>query len=196
MTLLWVLLFLAEYPEYQKAIREEVEAALGPDDVPTLEHRPRCNLLQAFILEVMRFRPIIPLGVGHKTITDTELAGHKIKKDVAISFSLEACLLDKDIWGDPEVFRPERFLNENCKFNPKPNQYFVPFGGGRRVCLGEKLATANSFLIVSGILHQTKGQLIVLPGGPGSVNLRPATDKDANARTRPYKLIFTQLGGK
>lgn len=191
LTLLWVFLFLAEYQEYQKAVRQEVEDALGADDLPTLEHRPRCNLLQAFVFEVMRMRPIIPLNVPHKTIVDTELAGHKIKKGVSIMISIEACSMDKEIWGDPKVFRPERFLDENGKFLPKPNPYFVPFGGGRRVCLGEKLATANSFLIMAGLLHQTKGKLITFPGGPGSVDLSPATNSDANVRPRPYKISFT-----
>ena len=190
LTLLWVFLFLAEYPEYQKKIREEVEDALGSDDVPTLEHRPQCNLLQAFVFEVMRFRPIVPLGVPHKTIVDTEIAGHKIKKGVTVMFSLEQCLMDKEIWGDPEVFRPERFLDENNKLSSKRNPFFLPFGSGRRVCLGEKLATANSFLLLTGILHQTKGKLMALPGGPGSVDLSPAVGRDSNIRPRQYKLVF------
>ena len=171
MTLLWVFLFLAEYPEYQKAIRKEVETALGSDEIPTLEHRPGCNLLQAFILESMRIRPIMPLGVPHKTIVDTELAGHKIKKGVTVMISLQAASMDKELWGDPDFFRPERFLDANNKFTPKPNQFFVPFSGGRRVCLGEKLALTNSFLILAGLLHQTKGKLLALAGGPGSVDL-------------------------
>ena len=189
LTLLWVFLLLANFPKYQEAIREEVENAMGSDDLPTLDHRPECNLSQAFLFEAMRFRSIVPVGVPHKTIVDTELAGHKIKKGVTIFVSLEACSMD-ETWEDPEVFRPERFLDENGKFNPKPNQYFVPFGGGRRVCLGEKLATANSFLILAGLLHQTKGQLISLPGGPGSADLRPKPN-DSNVRPRPYKLVLT-----
>ena len=191
MTLLWVLLFLAEYPEYQKKIRQEVEDALGSDDVPTLEHRPQCNLLQAFIFEVMRFRPIVPLGVPRKTIVGTEFAGHKIKKGVTVMISIEDCLMDKDAWGDPEVFRPERFLDENKRFVPKPNNYFVTFGGGRRVCLGEKLATANSFLILAGLLHRTRGQFISLSGGPGSFSLEPSLEHEMNILPVPYKLVIT-----
>lgn len=190
LTLLWVLLFLAEYPKYQKEIREEIELALGPDEIVTLEHRPQCNLLQAFIMETMRFRPILPFGVLRKTIADTELGGHKIKKDVTIIISNESCLIDKEVWGDPEVFRPERFLDENNKLSSKRDPFFVPFGGGRRVCLGEKLGTANSFLILAGLLHQTKGQMMCLPGGPGSVDLKPAVRQDANVRPLPYKLVF------
>ena len=193
LTLWWSLLFFAEYPEYQRKIRQEVEDALGSDDVPTLEHRPQCNLLQAFIFEVMRIRPIIPLGVPHKTIADTEIAGHKIKKNVNVLMSIGSCLMDKETWGDPQVFRPERFLDANNKFNPKPNYFFVPFGGGRRVCLGEKLATANSFLTVAGLMHQTKGHFFTLPGGPGSVNLTPCPKNDSNCRPRPYKLILTPV---
>lgn len=189
-TLHWVLLFLATYPKYQKAIREEVEEALGSDEMPTLEHRPQCNLLQAFISESMRIRPIVPTGVPHKAIADTELAGHKIKKGANILFSLEDCSMDKETWGDPEVFRPERFLDQNGKYNPKPNPYFAPFGGGRRICLGEKLASANSYLIMAGLLHQIRGKLLSLPGGPGGIDLSPRPDSDLNVRPRPYKLVI------
>ena len=193
LTLLWVFLFLAEYPQYQRAIRQEVEDALGSDEMPTLEHRPRCNLLQAFIFETLRMRTILPTGLPHKAVVDTELAGHKIKKNVGVLILLEAGSKDKEAWGDPEVFRPERFLDESGKFVPKPNPLFVPFGSGRRTCLGEKLANANSFLIVSGILHQTKDKLLAFPAGPGSVDLRPTTQSDSNLRPRSYKLVFTPL---
>lgn len=190
-TLLWLFLLLANYPEYQKAIREEVEAAIGPDEIPSPKHRAKCNLLQAFILETMRFKPIVPFGAPHKTIVDTELAGHKIKKDVLVLISIEAGSMDKDIWGDPEVFRPERFLDDKNNFNPKPNQLFLPFGSGRRVCLGEKLATANSFMIVAGFLHQTKGLLMTLPGGPGSADFSPSLDHDNSIHPKPYKVILS-----
>ena len=190
LTLLWILMFLAEYQEHQKSIREEVEAALESDEIPTLEHRPQCNLLQAFIAESMRMRIIVPFGLPHKTIVDTELGGHKIKKDVGILISLEAGSMDKEIWGDPEVFKPERFLDENGKFVPKPNQFFVPFSAGRRGCLGDKLASANLFLIIAGLLHQTKDRIIAFPDGPGSYDLRPTPEVDTNVQPRPYKLIF------
>lgn len=192
-TLSWTLLLLATYPKMQEKIREEVQAALGTEDILTLDHRPQCNLLQAFLYETMRFRPLAPLGIPHKAILDVELAGHKIIKESSILFSLESCLMDKDIWGDPESFRPERFLKEDGTFNAKPNAFFLPFGSGRRVCLGEKLALANSFLIIGGILHQTKGQMLVHPNGPGGVDLSPSPEDDQFIRPRPHKLVFSKV---
>lgn len=186
-TLLWVLLFLSNYPDRQKVIREEVEAAIDPQDVPDLKHKDQCHLLQAFILEVMRIRAVAPLGVPRETTTDTELAGQKIRKGITVMVSLDHCLKDKEVWGDPEVFRPERFLDEN---NLIKHQFFVPFGSGRRGCLGEKLALNNLFLMVSGLIHGTRGKLMVLPEGPGSVDLTPSPDHDVTISPRSYKVVF------
>lgn len=190
LTLLWAFLFLAEYPKYQRAIREEVEEALGSDEVPTHEHRSRCNLLQAFILEVMRFKPLFPLGVAHKTTVDTEIGGQKIKKDVAVMISLEVGFRDKEVWGDPDVFRPERFLDANGKFVSRPNQLFFPFGGGRRVCLGERLALTNMYFVLAGLMNKTKGQFFCFPSGPGSVDMTPEFQAVFNVSPRQYELIL------
>lgn len=188
--ILWVLMFLAEHPEYQREIREEIETALGSDDIATVEHRRHCNLLQAFILETIRVRPIIPLTVPHKTIRDTEINGHKIKSNTAVLISLEACLSDPEIWPEPSTFRPERFLDENHNFLPKPSNYFVPFSGGRRMCLGEKLALTNVFLILTGLIQQTKGHLFAFPNGPGSVDMTPKPPKGPDVQPKPFTLVL------
>ena len=48
-------------------------------------------------------------------------------------------------WNNPREVRPERFL-ENGKYLSTRPKAFIPFGVGRRVCLGEKLAIADLFL--------------------------------------------------
>lgn len=75
--------------------------------------------------------------------------------------------MDPKHWTDPEVFRPERFLADNGEHNAR-HPAFVPFGVGRRVCLGEKLALADLFFTVARLLQGTRGKEIALPG---SVNL-------------------------
>lgn len=53
---------------------------------------------------------------------------------------------------DPEVFRPERYLKNNGQNVVTPD-YFIPFGFGKRRCMGETLARANIFLFTATLLQ-------------------------------------------
>ena len=59
---------------------------------------------------------------------------------------------DKEHWGDPEIFRPERFLDSEGKF--VKDEWIIPFGAGKRVCLGEVLARSTLFLFFSALLQE------------------------------------------
>ena len=52
------------------------------------------------------------------------------------------------VFADPFSFKPERFLDSNGFYLTSRHPGFIPFGLGRRVCLGERLALADLFLIV------------------------------------------------
>jgi cytochrome P450 len=153
-TLRWVFLFIAKYPDMQSSMRQEVDAVIG-DSIPSIDHPRQCHYVNAFIAEVMRFRNIVTLGVPHKTTVDTEIAGYIVKKDTPVTLPLYHCMHHTETWGDPEIFRPERFLNQDETFVPKPNPMFVPFGYGRRSCPGNKLAINNLFLVVAKFLQKT-----------------------------------------
>ena len=54
---------------------------------------------------------------------------------------------NEEDWPEPEKFRPERFLDEDGTLSDKRFN-FMPFGGGRRVCVGESLARSYLFLAI------------------------------------------------
>ena len=56
--------------------------------------------------------------------------------------------MDPEYWGDPETFRPERFLDSKTGTVIRKEQ-FVPFGFGKRVCMGESLAKGELFLFTA-----------------------------------------------
>jgi methyl farnesoate epoxidase/farnesoate epoxidase len=56
--------------------------------------------------------------------------------------------MDPEYWGDPEAFRPERFLDPATGSLIRKER-FVPFGFGKRVCMGESLAKSELFLFTS-----------------------------------------------
>ncbi|XP_071495586.1 cytochrome P450 2D15-like [Diadema antillarum] len=101
----------------------------------------------AFTTEVLRFRPILPLGVPHVTTEDVRVRDYVIPRGSTIMMNILAIHSDPKIWGDPEVFRPERFLNADGTEFVK-NKAYMPFGAGRRVCVGEQLARMEFFIFV------------------------------------------------
>jgi cytochrome P450 len=66
--------------------------------------------------------------------------------------NLWSVLHDRKHWGDPEVFRPERFLDTDGRFIK--DEWMIQFGTGKRVCLGEILARNTLFLIFSTLMQE------------------------------------------
>ncbi|XP_076351966.1 steroid 17-alpha-hydroxylase/17,20 lyase-like isoform X2 [Tachypleus tridentatus] len=169
MTLRWMVLLIANSPDVQQKMFEEIESVIG-NRPPVQDDKPQCHYVSAVIMETLRFGTIAPLGIDHKTTCDTEIGGHKIPKDTMVLFNLWAHHRDQTYWKDPHVFKPDRFLTENRTVTNERASSYVPFGQGRRMCLGEKLALADTFLIIVRLLQHCK---FSLPGGAGSACLDP-----------------------
>ena len=113
----------------------------------------------------------------HRT---TQLNGHTVPKGTQVIPLIHAVHMDPALWKDPEVFNPERFLNAEGQV-VKP-EYFIPFGVGRRMCLGDALARAELFLFFSSLLHVFSLQVpegAELPGlrGQAGVTVSPENFK-------------------
>lgn len=85
----------------------------------------------AVLHETMRFVNIVTLTGPRRTLCDTTLDGHVIPKNSVVLISLYSVHMDKAIWGDPEKFRPERFIQpQDGKLNEKLVDRIMPFGLG------------------------------------------------------------------
>ncbi|XP_071482210.1 cytochrome P450 2J4-like [Diadema antillarum] len=162
-TLLWAFLFVAGYPEIQEKILSEINDVVGNSRTPEYEDRTSMPYTEATLMEVLRFRPIAPSGVPHRCTVDMKVRDYDIPKDTNIGINVLYIHHDPKIWGDPEVFRPERFLSEDGKEVVK-NEAYLPFGVARRVCLGEQLAKMEMFLFFTNVLQRFK---VTFP--PGAV---------------------------
>lgn len=107
---------------------------------------------EATLREIMRFETLVPSSVPHRTLCDTTLGGFKIPKDTIVITGLYALHNSKDVWTDPENFRPERLLDSNGKLDLKKDQSF-PFGAGKRLCAGETFARNTMFLCIAALLQ-------------------------------------------
>lgn len=131
---------------------------------------------EAIISEVLRFSSITCLGITHRVTEDSELGGYFIPKDTHVVPNLWYIHHSTKIWGDPENFRPERFLSEDNKCIK--NDALAPFSTGKRRCVGENLARNSLFLFITNIFQafnvelHGKGPQQGFEGIPG-INLAP-----------------------
>nr|XP_054760861.1 vitamin D 25-hydroxylase-like [Lytechinus pictus] len=139
----------------------EINSVVGSSATPRYEDRKLMPYTEATLMEVLRYRPIAPGGVPHRATSDLKVKGYDILAGDNLMMNILYIHHIPEIWGDPEVFRPERFLSEDGKAVVKHDAY-MPFGAGRRVCLGEQLAKMEMFLFFTNVLQRFR---ITLPPG-------------------------------
>jgi len=108
---------------------------------------------EAMIAETLRFSSITAAGVPHKVLNDTEYKGYFFPKGTSIFHNAHYIHHNPEIWGDPENFRPERFLSPDGK-TFKKHEALMPFSVGRRQCLGETLARDSLFLFSTNVFQR------------------------------------------
>jgi cytochrome P450 len=95
---------------------------------------------------------------------------------------------DAALYPDPYAFRPERWLEDDGRLR-KPGTYaWIPFGGGRRRCLGASFALLEMKIVVRAVLSARALQPIAnLPERPRrrNITIRPA--RGGMALLRPWR---------
>ena len=137
--LAWILAYLVEHDEIVNRLLEEFRdhQLFGPhsQDVD-FETLGQLSYLNATVKEGMRVAHIHYLYGTRVTEEDTVVMGYRIPKGTEFGVAGNRWIGVDEDWSDPEVFRPERWLNGE---DLSKKRYF-PFGYGPRDCVGQKLA--------------------------------------------------------
>ncbi|XP_025207305.1 methyl farnesoate epoxidase-like [Melanaphis sacchari] len=147
----FTILLLLKHQDIQDNVRAELDAVIGDREIH-LADKKKLSYLEAVLMEVQRHSNVAPLAIAHRTIRKTNLQKYIIPKDTLILASIWSVHMDKNHWGDPEVFRPERFLDSTGQIIN--DSWLMPFGVGRRRCLGEVLAKTNMFMFVAKLIQK------------------------------------------
>ncbi|XP_043969265.1 cytochrome P450 2U1 isoform X1 [Gambusia affinis] len=150
-SVLWVLLYLALYPDIQDQVQAEIDRVVDRRRPPSLTDRGSLPFTEATIMEVQRLTAVVPLSIPHMASETTAFRGFTIPKGTVIITNLHSVHRDPSVWDDPDAFNPVRFLDGEGKL--LRSESFIPFGIGRRVCMGEQLAKMELFLTVCGLLQ-------------------------------------------
>lgn len=155
-TLRWALLLMATYPQIQEKVRAEIVEQIGRDRLPQYADRAVLPFTEAVLCEVHRFVSVVPSGIARSAERETRVREYTIPKDSLIIVNLYAVHRQAELWPDPHHFNPEaNFINlSNGKMELKNTEFLVPFGVGKRQCLGEPLARQEQFLFFVGVLQQ------------------------------------------
>ncbi|KAL7284540.1 hypothetical protein ACG7TL_001832 [Trametes sanguinea] len=167
---------VACYPDVQRKAREELDAVVGPNRLPTFEDRDSLPYITAIAKEAMRWQSVVPLGIPHRSLADDEYKGYFIPAGSAVIANLWSLSRDPKVYPDPETFNPDRFIKDG-KINPDvqdPNTFV--FGYGRRICPGRHFAEASLFLMIASILH--------------TVTIEPALDEHGNPIQPEAKMTY------
>ncbi|XP_058829045.1 probable cytochrome P450 304a1 [Topomyia yanbarensis] len=148
-------------PHVIDEVQRELDDIVGRGRLPTLDDRVQLPYTEATIREALCIDTLVPSGIAHVALENTTLRGYDIPKGTFVMLGLDVIHHQREVWGDPENFRPERFLDEQSKLS-LAKDVSVPFGAGKRLCAGETFSRNTLFLMFSAIVQNFN--LHVRPG--------------------------------
>ncbi|XP_046628190.1 uncharacterized protein LOC124309017 [Neodiprion virginianus] len=160
-TLSFLVFQIAEHPEVQDRLRQEVVDIVSDSGDLTYEAVQRMVYMDRVINESARLYPAF--GALFKRCTnDTELVGSdgitcQVSTGTSIVIPVAALHMDPEYWPKPEEFNPERFTEENKQRRHK--FVHLPFGEGPRICPGQRVAVFIVKAAVATIIQKYRFDL-------------------------------------
>ncbi|PIC18646.1 hypothetical protein B9Z55_024465 [Caenorhabditis nigoni] len=149
-TLRWGIIYLLNNPEVQTKCHDELVKVFGTDE-PEMSKMNQTPYVRATLSEIQRLANVLPWAIPHKTFEECQVGEHTIPVNTEVIPALGALLCDPTLFENPKEFKPERFLDKEGKYYVM--EEFRPFGMGPRVCLGERVARTELYLIFASLLQ-------------------------------------------
>ncbi|KDQ17553.1 hypothetical protein BOTBODRAFT_155572 [Botryobasidium botryosum FD-172 SS1] len=148
-TLTSFFLAMALFPEVQKRAQSEIDRVVGTGRLPSFGDRQDLPYIQCLIKELLRWRVVLPIGIGHRLTEDDYYEGYYIPKGALVVANVWGISQDESVYPDPQRFSPERFEGEK---NNTLDPFSYTFGLGRRICAGMHFANATLYLNIVSVL--------------------------------------------
>ncbi|KAG2346919.1 cytochrome P450 [Suillus weaverae] len=149
-----VLMAAACFPEEQAKVQAEFDAVIGRHRAPTFADQQSLPRLQAFISEALRWRPVVPPGMAHRTTKDVIWENYCIPAGTTVLGNHWSISRDPDVYPEPDAFKPQRWIDEQGGL--RDDLRFFIYGFGRRACPGQHVANRSVFMAVLLVLWAYK----------------------------------------
>ena len=166
-SLSWTFFLLSKNPAARDRLLSEIRAVLG-DRLAKASDLPRLPYTLAVFQESIRMYPPAYV-IGREALSEDVIGGYRVPARATVYFSPWVLHRDPRFFEAPLEFRPERWLDGGAARVPK--YAYIPFGGGPRICIGERFATMEAVLLTATIL----GRFSLEMAGPDPVPLQSIT---------------------
>lgn len=140
------------YPEVLKRAQHELDSVCGTENIrlPVLADENSMPYICALIKELLRWRPIFPWTPDHVSTEIIEFEGYRFPQGTSFMINHLSIYQNPNEHKDPEKFLPERWLDGH---ESDIIHGLWSFGGGRRVCVGYRLAQKSLFIAISCLAY-------------------------------------------
>ncbi|KAK0211390.1 cytochrome P450 [Desarmillaria ectypa] len=146
-TVLSAILAFVIYPEVLAKAQAELDAVVGESRFPNLDDRPQLPYIEAVLYEALRWNPVVPINLPHRSIKDDVYKGYCIPAGATVIANNWGILHNEKDYPDALKFIPERFIKQEGK--ELPPDPMAAFGFGRRICPGRYLALNTAWIAIA-----------------------------------------------
>lgn len=154
--LAWLWYLLAQNPGARDRLTAEVDAVTD-GRTPTAADAGSLSWTHACVQEALRLYPPAWILEREATVDDV-VGGYRIRAGTTVYLPIYSVHRDGRWWPDPLRFDPERFLGEPDR--DRPRCAYLPFGAGRRVCIGSQFALLEATLVAATIAQRYSLDLV------------------------------------
>ena len=140
----WFWYLMALHAEARDRMLTEIDDVLGTRR-PTADDLGRLGWTTACLQESQRYFSAVWI-IARRAIDDDVIGTHHIRRGTTVVIPIHHIHHDPRWWTDPETFDPSRFFPPS---KDRPRSAYLPFGGGRRICIGQSFALMEMVLMAA-----------------------------------------------
>jgi cytochrome P450 len=179
----WAWHLLAQNPEAEARMHAELDTVLDGKP-PTFEDLPKLRYTAGVFAETLRLYPPA-WAIGRRALEDYRAGEFTVPAGAIVLLCPYIVQRDARWFPEPLKFSPERWLTEDSS---RPKFAYAPFGGGARVCIGERFASMEGVLVLAAIAQRWRFRAVQ----GDKVDIRPLLTLRA---LRPIRMVAQKRAG-
>ncbi|KAL3848685.1 hypothetical protein ACJIZ3_010567 [Penstemon smallii] len=156
-TLVWAMTELLRHPIVMNKLQKEIREILMDKHDINDKDLEKMHYLKAVVKETLRYHAPVPI-FNREAREDAKVMGYDVAAGTMILINAWAIGRDPTYWDEPEIFKPERFLDSSLDITGLDFE-LLPFGSGRRRCPAITFAMANVEIVLANLLQKFDWEL-------------------------------------